>query len=178
MSPTILLLAGALGALAAGRWTAPVEVTHEGKRAIAYRAAVEGGYLIVEALLEPGWHTFVMDNERRANEKLAGKQSLGVDQQTEIAVSGGLAAAGGWLQSPPKDFSKPDLRWYSWGFENRALFAVKVRRTGSAPAQLAIRGQACTETVCKNIDVALTVPAGAGGSGSPPVDLKTLTPVR
>ncbi len=175
----MLLLAGALCAAAeAPRWSAPVEVTHEGKRVLAYRAAAEGGYLVVEAAIEPGWHTFVMDNQRRSDEKLAGKQSLGVDQQTEIKVSGGLAAAGGWLQSAPKDFSKAELRWYSWGFENRALFAVKVRRAGAAPAQLAIRGQACTETVCKNIDVTLSVPAGGASTGSPVIDLKALLPVR
>ena len=42
------------------------------------------------ATLQPGWHTFAMDNERRAAEKLAGKTSLGIDQPTQIKVSGGL----------------------------------------------------------------------------------------
>lgn len=136
------------------------EVRHDDQLCLAYQAALEGDYLVVRAAIEPGWHTFAMDNERRAKEKLAGKMSLGIDRQTEIALTGGLAAAGGWYQTPPKDFSKPELRWFSWGFEKEAVFAVKVHRAGAAPAKIQIRGQACTETTCKNIDVELAGPAG------------------
>src|SRR5206468_2365456 len=110
-------------------------------------------------------------------EKLAGKKSLGIDHPTEITLSGGLETAGAWQQSVPKDFSKPDLRWFSWGFERQALFAVKVRRSGAPPTRLAIRGQACTETTCKNIDVALSVPVAAGKTDPSEVQLKDLIPV-
>ena len=46
---------------------------------------------------------------------------------------------------------------FSFGYDRDAVFAAKVRRAGAGPAKLRIRGQACTETVCKNIDVPLTV---------------------
>ena len=94
------------------------------------------------------------------------------------AVKGGLATDGGWLQTPPKDFSKPELRWFSWGFERQALFAAKVKRTGAAPSKITLRGQACTETTCKNIDVELTLLAGKAEATPVELDLKTLVPVR
>jgi hypothetical protein len=158
-------------------WSDAVEVRHDDNLCLSYRAKLDGDNLIVKATIEPGWHTFAMDNKRRAEEKLAGKKSLGIDHPTEITLTGGLETAGAWRQSPPKDFSKPDLRWFSWGFEKEAVFVVKVRRSGATPAKLAIRGQACTETTCKNIDVALSVPVGKGAEPSD-VQLKDLIPVR
>src|SRR6188472_3567874 len=132
--------------LLAAAWTAPVEVHHDDNVAVSYQARLDGGYLVVRANLQPGWHTFSMDNKLRAEEKLAGKKSLGIDHPTEIAVTGGLQTVGPWMQTPPKDFSKPELRWFSWGFEKQAVFAAKVQRKGAAPAKLQVRGQACTET--------------------------------
>jgi DsbC/DsbD-like thiol-disulfide interchange protein len=164
--------------LLAAAWTNPVEVHHDDQVAVSYQARVDGPYLVIRATLQPGWHTFAMDNKVRADEKLAGKKSLGIDHPTEIAVKGGLATEGGWLQTPPKDFSKPELRWFSWGFERQALFAAKVKRTAGAPAKITLRGQACTETTCKNIDVELTVPAGKIDAAPVELDLKTLVPVR
>ena len=164
--------------LFAAAWTNPVEVHHDDQVAVSYQARVDGPYLVIRATLQPGWHTFAMDNKVRAEEKLAGKKSLGIDHPTEIAVKGGLATEGAWLQTPPKDFSKPELRWFSWGFERQALFAAKVKRTGAAPSKITLRGQACTETTCKNIDVELTVPAGKIDAAPAELDLKTLVPVR
>jgi DsbC/DsbD-like thiol-disulfide interchange protein len=147
------------------------EVRHDDNLCLAYQAALEGDYLVVRAAIEPGWHTFAMDNEHRAKEKLAGRMSLGIDRQTEIRITGGLSAAGPWYQTPPKDFSKPELRWFSWGFEREAVFAVKVRRGGDAAGKIQIKGQACTETTCKNIDVELPAPAGRPKSGVAPAGL-------
>ena len=95
-------------------------------------------------------------------------------------MSGGLEIAGPWHQSPPKDFSRPELLWFSWGFEERALFVAKVRRSGPGPARIAIGGQACTDKACKNIDLEISPPlAGANGNGGPSgVNLKALLPVR
>jgi hypothetical protein len=128
--------------------------------------------------IEPGWHTFVMDNKQRSTEKLAGKQSLGVDGPTEIALSDGLEVTGPWYQSAPKDFSKPDLRWYSWGYEGEAQFTAKVRRAGASSAEIGIRGQACTDAVCKNIDVTIPLSVANDADSTSTVDLKTLIPVR
>lgn len=137
-----------------------VKVRYDETLCLSYEARLEGGYLIVETRIEKPWHTFAMDNVKRAEEKLAGKKAISMDRSTEIAVTG-LKTEGSWLQTAPKDFSKPELRWFSFGFEDRATFAVKASRT-AGPAQLTIKGQACTDAICKNIDV--IVPVAAGGS--------------
>jgi hypothetical protein len=155
----MVLMAGA-AAQAASDGSVAVEVRQDETLSLTYRARLEGEYLVVRAAVEPTWHTFAMDNQKRADEKLAGKPSLGIDRPTSIAVTGGLAVAGPWLQSEPKDFSKPELRWFSWGFEKQAVFAAKVKRGAGAAGKIAIKGQACTETVCKNIDVSMSLPAG------------------
>ena len=175
MSRLIAILI-AVSALAAD-WTPPVEVRHEDELSIAYQARVDGDFLLVRATLGPGWHTFAMDNKRRVDEKLAGKPAISNDRPTEIVASGGLQTVGPWYQSPPKDFSHPELRWFSWGFEKQALFAVKVRRGGAGAGKLSLRGQACTASVCKNIDLAISLPPANSGGGSG-VDLKELVEVR
>ena len=143
----------------AGDWTPAVEVRHDETLSISYQAKLDGPNLLVRATIEPGWHTFAMDNQVRAEEKLAGKPSLGIDQPTKITLTGGgLQVAGPWRQTAPLEFSKPELRWFSWGFERQAVFAARVRRTASGTVRIGIRGQACTETVCRNIDVTIPLP--------------------
>ncbi|MGI8992192.1 MAG: hypothetical protein ACR2I2_21755 [Bryobacteraceae bacterium] len=160
-------------------WSDPVEVHYDEKRCVTYRAKWTGDALEVQAALDPGWHTFAMDNQERQREKLAGKASLGIEKATEIAVAGGLASAGKWRQTPPKDFSKPELRYYSWGFDDTAVFAVKARPAGSGPARITIRGQACSDAICKNIDVSIQLPpTGPKHANVPDADLKGLVPVR
>lgn len=154
-----------------------MDVLHDMRPCVTYRARLSGDMLVIQASLQQGWHTFAMDNERRANEKLAGKPSLGIDQPTKIKLDGGLELAGTWYQPAPKDFSKPELRWYSWGFEQQAVFVAKIRRTGAGPAQIGIRGQACTDTTCKNVDVSLKLPLTAAGNDEA-VDLTKLVAVH
>jgi len=179
----ILMVAGLLfsvsfaGVIHAGDWTRPVEVHHDVQKCVSYRARLTGDFLVIQATHETGWHTYTMDNKLRAQEKLAGKRSLGIDGPTEIAVTQGLELAGPWYQSVPKELSKPELRWYSWGFEGQALFAAKVRRVGAGPATVAVRGQACSDTTCKNIEVAISVPI-SNTTGKPDIDLKSLVQVR
>ena len=163
----------------AAEWSAPADVLHEMKPCLTYRAKLDGDMLVIEAAIQPGWHTFAIDNERRAAEKLAGKPSLGIDQPTQIKLGGNLEIAGPWYQTPPKDFSKPEMRWFSWGFERQALFTAKVRRSGSGPSEIDIRGQACTDKTCKNIDVSLSLLASPPqDKGASHIDLKTLVQVR
>jgi len=160
-------------ASASGDWSKAVQVTHDDQPCISYRARLTGGHLLVETRLEPGWHTFTLDNDKRAAEKLAGKKALGVDKPTTIALQG-LEATGAWLQSEPKDFSQPEIRMFTWGFEKQALFALPVKRT-EGPVQLRIRGQACTPAVCKNVDVTVEVPGDAGAAAP---NLSGLIPVH
>lgn len=151
---------------------AAVEVRHDDQLCLTYQASVEGEYLVVRAEIQPGWHTFAMDNKQRAEEKLAGKRALSNDLPTSFTATSGLEVVGPWRQTAPKDFSRPELRWFSWGFERQAVFAAKARRTGAGPAQIGVRAQACTESICKNIDV--TVPVDLGPSR---IDVKNLIPV-
>jgi DsbC/DsbD-like thiol-disulfide interchange protein len=154
MTRIILLLFVSL--VSAAVWSQPAEVRHEDALVISYTARVDGPYLVVSANIAQGWHTFTLDNVQRVEEKLAGKPALSMDRSTEIAVAG-AQIEGPWHQSPPKEFSRPELRMFSFGYDRDAVFAAKLRRAGAGSAKLRIRGQACTETVCKNIDVPLTV---------------------
>ncbi len=154
MKSTILLLFASL--LSAGDWSQPAEVRHEDALVISYTARVDGPYLVVRANIAQGWHTFALDNVQRVQEKLAGKPALSLDRSTEFVVTG-VQVEAPWQQSPPKDFSRPNLRIFSFGYDHEGIFAAKIRPTAAPSAKIRVRGQACTETVCKNIDVALTV---------------------
>lgn len=166
-----------LGTSCGDDWTSPVEVRHDSQKCVSYRARLTGDFLAIHATHEAGWHTYAMDNKLRAQEKLAGKRSLGIDRPTEIVLSEGLELAGPWYQSVPKDLSRPELRWYTWGFEGQALFAAKVRRVGRGPVSVAVRGQACSDVTCKNIDLAIPIPE-SGDTDKSDIDLKSLTQVR
>jgi DsbC/DsbD-like thiol-disulfide interchange protein len=175
---TAAVLFGTASANASG-WTEPVEVRQEENLCLTYQAKLEGSLLMVRAAIEPGWHTFAMDIKKRAEEKLAGKASLGIERGTEFQLSGGLETVGPWYQSAPKDFSKPEIRYFSWGYERQALFAARVKRAGTGPIRIAIRGQACTDTSCKNIDAAISLALGdAKAEGEPEINLKNLIQVR
>jgi hypothetical protein len=160
---------------AAGDWSSPVAVRHEDNLCVSYQARIDGSYLVVRATLGSGWHTFAMDNQKRAEEKLAGKPALSMDRDTEIAGAGGIQIVGPWYQSEPKDFSRPQLRWFSWGFDQEATFAANIQGV-PANARIRVRGQACTETICKNVDVSLQLPAGKPGPEG--FDVKQLVQVR
>jgi len=99
-----MMMLGAASAIAArpGDWTDPVEVRHEETLCLSYRARWDGPLLVVQATIEPGWHTFAMDNKLRAEEKLAGKKSLGIDHPTEIKLTRATAVEGPGIKLRPK----------------------------------------------------------------------------
>jgi hypothetical protein len=155
-------------AVASPDWSKPVPVYDDETLCMTYRAAWTGTHLVVEAKIEPNWHTFAMDNRARQQVKLAGRPSLGIEKPTSIAVTGALELAGPWKQSEPKDFSKPDLLWFTWGFEEKVTFAVPVRKNGSGPAEVTVRGQACSGSICRNIEAVMQVgpdPVPAASAG-------------
>ena len=177
MTPTILLLV----TVAAETWGPAAVVSHDDHPCVTYRARVAGGYLVVEVKLEPGWHTFAMDNDKRAAAKLAGKKALAVDKPTQVQPEG-IEITGPWLQSQPKDFSQPELRLFSWGFEGEALFVAPAKgfvapakASADSAARVRIKGQACTQVVCKNVDVVADAPVVKVGASSP--SLGALIPV-
>lgn len=146
--------------MAADAWGPPSVVMHDEKPCVTYRAVHAGGQLAVSVKLEPGWHTFTLDNDKRATAKLNGKKALSADKPTSIQVEG-VALTGPWMQPEPKDFSQPELRIFSWGYEDNALFVAPA--AGESPRKVRIKGQACTKTVCKNVDVQVEVARGGAG---------------
>jgi hypothetical protein len=147
----------------AADWSKEVPVRDGSQPILRFRARVAGDYLVVQAIHEPGWHTYAMDNELRAEEKLAGRPSLGIEEGVEIEIESGGKPVGPWFQSPPRDLSQPDLRWYTWGFDGTATFARRLERTGTGPVALTIGGQTCNGQTCRLIDVELTVPPPTDG---------------
>lgn len=143
----------------AGSWSAPEEATDAaGNALVTCRAKLSGDHLVVEVRATQGWHVYAMDNQRRAREALAGRMSLGVEQDTEVLVSGGLKVVGDWYQTKPEDFSQPELRWYSYGFEGRSTLAAKVERTTGDSANVTVRAQACDSASCVAVEADLSVP--------------------
>jgi len=156
-------------------WSPPVEARRRNLKVASYRAKLAGNVLLVEVTHEPGWHTYALDNLERARKK-AGEPALGIEKSTRIELSGGLRTAGKWRQSPPKDLSQPEISWYTWGFEDTALFAVKIQRRGMAKeAVITINGQACKETTCALIDdLEIRLPLNASSSEKTSFDLASL----
>ncbi|MBO0861541.1 MAG: hypothetical protein J2P21_24235 [Chloracidobacterium sp.] len=156
-------------------WSPSVEARRRNLKVASYRAKLSGDALLVEVTHEPGWHTYALDNLERARKK-AGEPLLGIEKSTRIELSGGLRTAGKWRQSPPKDLSQPEINWFTWGFEDTALFAVKVRRSGKAKeAVITINGQACKESTCALIDdLEIRLPLNASSSAKTSFDLASL----
>lgn len=150
----------AIGAWA-GEWTEPKPAMYHGEIAMTYRARLAGEWLIVEAKHSPEWHTYAMDNLQRAR-KATGKATPETELPTRIDVGGGLKTVGAWKQSAPKDLSKQDIRWYSWGFTDTARFAVRVERTGGAEAVVTVNAQSCNASSCSMVrDLKITLPVPA-----------------
>jgi hypothetical protein len=156
-------------------WSAPVEVRRRHLKVASCRARLTGDVLLVEITHEPGWHTYALDNLERAKKK-AGEPPLGIEKSTRIEISGGLKAVGKWRQSPPKDLSQPEIKWFTWGFEGTALFAVKVQQSGDGKeAVITINGQACKATTCAMIDdLEIRLQLESGGMGKESFDLASL----
>lgn len=139
--------------VSAGAWSAPARAeARDGRVLVTCRSMLAGEFLVVEIEPAEGWHVYAMDNEARAKRALAGKMSLGVEQNTQVIVTGGLQTTGEWYQSKPLDFSQPELRWYSYGFDARSLLATKVRRKEEPWARVTVRAQACDSASCVSVE--------------------------
>lgn len=169
----LVLFSLVMAAVNDAAWGPPAVVTHDEKPCVTYRVQLSGGHLAVSVKLEPGWHTFTMDNDKRAAVKLNGKKALSSDKPTQIQ-SEGVEIAGQWMQLEPKDFSQAELRIFSWGYEGSALFVAPARASGDGARKVHIKGQACTQTVCKNVDVMADVAEQRTG---PPPSTGGLIPV-
>jgi hypothetical protein len=154
----------------------PVQIHHDEQLAMTVRPYWTGDFVVVEVEMQPGWHTFSMDNQRRQDEALQGKPSLGVEKPTTIGVTGAMETVGPWYQTEPKNFSKPELRWFTWGFEGKAQFVARANRKPGELGEVTLRGQACSSSVCKNISV--TVGLLADKPEAYPIELSRLTEVK
>lgn len=163
-----------------GRWSEVAEVRRRDLLAVSYRARLEGDRLLVEARHEPGWHSYAMDNVERARAR-SDREDPETEMPTRIEIEGGVRRNGPWSQSPPQELSRPELRWYTWGFSETIYFAAPVARVDGSPVAVRINGQACTESRCLWIDdLVLAVPtvrSAAGEADAEVVDLGTLVPV-
>jgi hypothetical protein len=142
-------------------WSEEAFVLDGREPVVRFQARLQGGYLIVRARHESGWHTYAMDNEARAKAALKGKPSLGIEQGLAFQVEKGLELGGQWLQSKPQDLSKPELRWYTYGFERVAWFVCPVKKVTSEQIVLRIRGQACSGETCSQIDTVVRFPSSS-----------------
>ncbi len=158
--------------LLGGEWSAPAEIRNDETLCLTYRARFTGSHLVVEIQPEPGWHTFSMDNKQRQTAALQGRMSLGSEKPTTVVVTEGLTIAGPWRQTAPEDFSKPDIQWYSYGFSKQATLAAPAKASDPKTV-IRVRGQACSDSVCRNVDVPLLVDLTPG----PPVALPGLAQV-
>lgn len=152
-----LLLSCMFGA-AAQDWSDPVVVRRRAEPVVTYRAKLDGGFLLVEAVHAKGWHTYALDNVQRAR-KRSGKEHPETELPTRIEVAGGLKITGNWFQTKPEDLSDEAIRWYTWGFSSRAIFAVRVERVKGEKALVTVNGQACDAKSCQMVrDIVLTLP--------------------
>ena len=173
--PAILLLV----VLEAGaqEWSDPVVVRRRAEPVVTYRAILDGDVLVVEAEHAKGWHTYALDNVERARER-SGKEQPETELPTRIGLAGGLKIAGNWRQSPPEDLSQEAIRWYTWGFSGRAVFAVRVERVEGAEALITVSGQACDDSACQMVrDVVLNVPLASASANAASIDLTELVNV-
>lgn len=160
-------------ASSAGDWSAPARAeAPDGRVLMTCRSRLAGDFLVVELEPADGWHVYAMDNEDRAKRALAGKMSLGVEQNTEVIVTGGLQPIGEWYQSEPLDFSQPELRWYSYGFDDKSLLAARVRRGEEPKAEVTVRAQACDSSSCVSVEADMELSLdGEAGAGFTPAGL-------
>lgn len=167
-------------------WSDEAAVRHGNDAVVRYQARIEDNYLIVKATHQKGWHTYAMDNEARALAALKGKMSLGIEKGIEITAENGLELEDSWLQSKPIDLSKPELRWFTYGFDQTAFFACPVKKLTSEDVTLRIKGQACSGETCCNVNVLLKLSAlkssidtSAQANALPPNRLvKDLVPIQ
>lgn len=157
-------------------WSDPVPVGDEFEPLAHYRARLEADHLVIEVRHTKGWHSYAMDNEVRAAEKLQDVESLGIEEPTSFAVEGAHVASG-WWQTPPEDLSDEKIQWYTWGFNGKAVFVARIGDFGSDPIVIGIFGQICNAETCRSVDVRIRVDPARNRITSPP-DLGKLIRVR
>lgn len=160
----------------ASEWSEPsITMRRRVGMVVTYRAKVDSGYLVIEAKHGEGWHTYSMDNLDRARAK-TGLEKPDTEQSTRFELTG-LTVTGDWYQSTPKDLSTPEIKWYTWGFEDTSYFAAPVQVDDASAVTVTIFAQACNANSCSMVNgEALTLvidDAQGNASDAPPLPAKT-----
>jgi len=144
--------------LMAGEWSESKEIRQRRSgMVVSYKAKLDGDWLIIEATHGKGWHTYTLDNLERAQKK-TGKEKPETELSTVIELSGGLKPVGAWYQTKPKELSTPEIKWYTWGFENVSRFATQVELIDQSATTITINAQACNASSCSMVsDLQLTL---------------------
>lgn len=143
-------------------WSEPDFVRSGDEPVLRYRAAIADGHLLIEARHEPGWHSFAMDNPERAVEIL-GRKTENQDLPTVVDLPESLQITGPWKQTAPSDYSKPEIRWHTWGFEGTSWFAIELEKIPEEPFSIGVTSQVCDADSCAGtFDLQLTVPSDGG----------------
>ncbi|MFC5051166.1 Trx7/PDZ domain-containing (seleno)protein [Rubritalea spongiae] len=139
-------------------WSATDTIRKGSEIVVEYRATIANKHLIIEAKHHKGWHTYAIDNPQRAI-NLDGKKG-NQELPTQIQLPAELKTLSNWKQSVPNNYSKPEIHWYTWGFEGTSYFAIELAKTPTSPTEIGIRSQACDATSCAGtFDMILSVPA-------------------
>lgn len=141
-------------------WSEAAYLTSGNEKAVGYRAAVVNGHLLVQATHFADWHSFAMDNF----ERLEGKEIVEGNQELPTQIIIDQETAGGWMQSEPDDFSKPEIQWFTWGFRGVSYFAVKLAEPHDA-VKVEISAQACRADICAGA-VGLELDVSGSNEGS------------
>ncbi|MCH6256349.1 hypothetical protein MLD52_07305 [Puniceicoccaceae bacterium K14] len=138
------------------KWS-PMVAAWYGEEIVArYRAALFDKTLVVEATYSEGWRSYAMDNLQRA-EAVFGPGSMS-ERPTQITLDENLTPEGEWRQTKPQDMSKPDIEWYTWGFEKKAFFTRQLTELPHQEFQVKINAQICNNNSCSMAnDLQLTV---------------------
>jgi len=143
------------------KWSEPDYVRKGNAKIVRYRAAIANGHLLVEAAHEPGWHSYAMDNAKRSAAASKGGPAAAGSHElpTVIATPSDLAVDGGWKQTPPTDYSKPDIHWYTYGFSGTSYFALPLKELPGKAFKVSITSQVCDAESCAGtFDLELEVP--------------------
>ncbi|WP_386818247.1 Trx7/PDZ domain-containing (seleno)protein [Luteolibacter algae] len=144
-------------------WSETAYLSSGKEKAVGYRAAVVGEYLLVQARHFADWHSFAMDNAAR----LKGRKIVEGNQELPTEITIDQEIKGGWLQTEPTDFSDPEMHWFTWGFQGVSYFAVKLA-TPEQAVKVNISAQACRDDICAGaVGLELEVPASPAKQVSP-----------
>lgn len=143
------------------KWSEPDYVRRGNDRIVRYRAAIANGHLLVEATHEPDWHSYAMDNPQRSAAASKGSPAAAGSHElpTVIQTPDSLATGGSWKQTPPTDYSKPGIHWYTYGFSGISYFALPLKELPKEAFKVSVTSQVCdTESCAGTFELELEVP--------------------